>query len=79
MTRLTKLLLTLLIGLVLVLALSAPSQTTLVGESDCRDCHIFPIYDSWGTHHTAGLGWPGCCHGVTAPRDCLLCHVAPVE
>jgi hypothetical protein len=80
MRPLAKMLLTLLIGLVLVLALSAPSQTALCGESDCRDCHKAPIYDAWSTHHPAlELGWPTCCHPPTPPTDCLLCHVATVE
>jgi len=73
MRRIAKVLLTLLIGLVLVFGLSTYSQTTDISASDCRDCHKSPIYDSWSTHHYVE---PGCCHGVTAPRDCLGCHVS---
>lgn len=39
MRRLSRFILTLFIGLVLVFALSRYSQSTLAGHSDCVECH----------------------------------------
>lgn len=85
MRRTTKMLLALIIGLVLILGLSVPSQTTDINESDCRNCHpglAITIHhvDNWSSHCTI-------CHGSPAVYDmgenCLNpdrgCHTAKVE
>ena len=86
MRRLAKVLLTLLIGLVLVLALSSPSQTTDIDKNDCKVCHTA----SWLSihHNMPGYSLLGCafCHPYTYDLDndnCLYpqagCHAAKVE
>jgi hypothetical protein len=81
MTRPTKVLLTLLIGLALVLAFSTYSQTTLVSGYDCRDCHdtLSPPY-SFTTHHYILSCGHEDCHPTSGPfpgqYDCVECHVS---
>ncbi len=83
MRPLAKVLLTLLIGLVLVLALSSPSQTTDIDHTDCKVCHTSSAYS---IHHATIFYSSMCCsmcHGpYSIPNDdCLYsgCHVAQVE
>ncbi len=79
MRPLAKVLLTLLIGLVLVLALSSPSQTTDIDQYDCKVCHTALAIN---IHH-ATVFFPGYCSVCHPPYtdDCLYsgCHVAQVE
>lgn len=84
MRPLAKVLLTLLIGLVLVLALSSPSQTTDIDHTDCKDCHTYTLLSN--IHHATVFFSSGCCSlchpPYTVPNDdCLYsgCHVAQVE
>jgi len=88
MRLLAKVLLTLLIGLVLVLALSSPSQTTDIDKNDCKVCHTssgMSIHHGMPSYNTFGcIG--GYCHPVTydlGNDNCLYpdagCHAAKVE
>ena len=88
MRPLAKVLLTLLIGLVLVLALSSASQTTDIDANDCKVCHTA---SGLSIHHNMpGYSSLGCiggyCHPYTYDLDnnnCLYpdagCHAAKVE
>ncbi len=85
MRPLAKVLLTVLIGLVLVLALSSPSQTTDITAADCKVCHTYAGSAST-LHHIVIPNWTLYCanchppYTTEPPGDCLYtgCHVGPV-
>jgi hypothetical protein len=74
MKGIAKIILVLCMVLLVVLAFSRHSQTTIAAHADCIECHNAGSGYSFSTHHYIE---PSCCHGFSPiPYDCLLCHVS---